>query len=113
MWPFGVGRWGSTEDETARFAVAGEGSNEAEGVRDAGLAFETRDLATGSEGRGPVGGAIEGRDGRGSVVVAMVLLSRLVNCLPSEESAVNLKPLFLWRYVDAFISSCSSGRWRL
>lgn len=69
-----AGRCGNTEDDTARLPVAGEGSSDADEVRDAGLTLETRDLATGSEGRGPVGGAIEGRDGRGSVVVAMVLL---------------------------------------
>lgn len=54
--------------------MAGEGSSEAEDDRDAGLTLETRDFATGRAGRGPVGGAIEGRDGRGRVVVVMVLL---------------------------------------
>jgi hypothetical protein len=66
------GRCGITEDDTARLAVDAEGSSDADEVREAGLTFETRDLATGSEGRGPVGGAMEGRDGRGSVVVAML-----------------------------------------
>ena len=50
-------------------APAGEGRSDEEGTRDAGLAVEGRDFATGKEGRGPVGGAIEGRDGLGSVVV--------------------------------------------
>jgi len=37
--------------------------------------FEWRVFATGSEGNGPVGGAIEGREGRGSVV------PDILNCL--------------------------------
>lgn len=74
VWPFDDGRWGSAETDTAR-ADAGVANIEDEEVRDAGPMFETRDLGTGSDGRGPVGGAIEGRDGRGSVVVAMVVFS--------------------------------------
>jgi hypothetical protein len=68
-WPLGIGRADNAEDETAR-VVAGDGSNE-EGVRDVGPMLETRDfLGTGSDGRGPVGGAIEGRAaGRGSVAM--------------------------------------------
>lgn len=42
--------------------------------REAGPTFETRDFATGSEGSGPVGGAIDGRDGRGSVWLVMFFL---------------------------------------
>ena len=34
--------------------------------------MEGRDLATGIEGSGPVGGAMDGRDGRGRVVVDMM-----------------------------------------
>jgi len=71
----GVGRRVSPEDETARVAVVGEGSSE-DAVRDVGPMLETRDFfGTGKDGRGPVGGAIEGRGlaaaGRGSE--AMIL----------------------------------------
>lgn len=44
-----------------------------EGLRgDAPPMLEWRVLGTGSEGSGPVGGAIEGREGRGSVVLDML-----------------------------------------
>lgn len=66
VWPFAVGRWGRAEEETARFAVASPGRSELEAVREAGLMFEALDFATGRAGSGPVGGAIEGREGRGS-----------------------------------------------
>lgn len=77
--PLGVGRWGNAEEETARLVEEGDGSNE-EGDRgeevteakEATEATEVRDLGTGSDGRGPVGGATEGREGRGRVVVVMV-----------------------------------------
>ena len=49
--------------DTARFAEAGLGSME---PRVEGPTLELLDFATGSEGSGPVGGAIDGLDGRGS-----------------------------------------------
>jgi hypothetical protein len=58
--------------------VVGDGSSDAEDVREAGLVLDGRDLGTGSDGSGPVGGAMEGREGRGNVVVDMVLVLRLV-----------------------------------
>lgn len=43
--------------------------------------MDVRDLATGNEGNGPVGGAIEGREGRGSVLPDMVVAqSRECGC---------------------------------
>jgi hypothetical protein len=75
-WAFG-GRWGKAEEDTARAVVVG-------GIRDAAepLLLEATepfieptefflDFVTGSEGRGPVGGLSDGRDGRGSVVAMM------------------------------------------
>jgi hypothetical protein len=94
VWPLALGRRGNAEDETARCAVAGDGRNEDDGTRDAELAVDGRDLATGKEGRGPVGGAIEGRDGRGSVVV-MVKWLRLENrcgVVDCWERVVDLRP---------------------
>jgi hypothetical protein len=75
VWPFGVGRCGRAEDETARIPDAGEESSEGGDGREAGLLLGCLDFGTGNEGRGPVGGAIEGRDGRGSVVVVIVSVS--------------------------------------
>jgi hypothetical protein len=45
-----------------------------------GRTFEVRDLATGSEGKGPVGGAMEGLDGRGIVLpdILSVVVARLL-----------------------------------
>jgi hypothetical protein len=68
-WLFGDGRCGSADDDTARLAVEGDGRNELGEGRDAGLALDDRDLATGRAGRGPVGGAMDGREGRGRVVM--------------------------------------------
>lgn len=65
---FAPARYGNAEEETARFAVAGLGSIELR--RGPGL-LEPLDLATGNDGRGPVGGAIEGLEGRGSELVDM------------------------------------------
>lgn len=49
----------------------------------AGPALELRDFATGSDGKGPVGGAIEGRDGRGSEFADMLMaLGAFVRVLP-------------------------------
>lgn len=43
--------------------------------------MELLDFGTGSEGKGPVGGAIEGRDGRGSELADMVNgVARLFKC---------------------------------
>lgn len=70
VWVFGLGRCGRAEEETALLAVvllARAGSSEPGDEREAGAIFETRDFATGSEGSGPVGGAMDGRDGRGRV----------------------------------------------
>lgn len=64
-----AGLCGNADEETARLATAGLGSSEVDGARWATPMLECRVFATGSEGRGPVGGAIEGRDGRGSVFV--------------------------------------------
>jgi hypothetical protein len=64
---------GSAEDDTARAAGGRLGSSEAEGLRWAMPTLEWRVFATGSDGNGPVGGASEGREGRGSVVLAMVM----------------------------------------
>lgn len=78
LWPLIDGRCGNAEDETARLPDVGEDIPEGGEGREAGVMLETlemRDLATGSDGRGPVGGAIEGREGRGSVVVVMVSVS--------------------------------------
>jgi hypothetical protein len=41
-------------------------------VRVDGPTLELRDLGTGNEGKGPVGGAIEGRAGRGSELAVML-----------------------------------------
>jgi hypothetical protein len=71
VWFFGEGRCGSAEEDTARLAMLDAGSSDA---RAAGLALGPRDFATGSEGSGPVGGAIEGREGRGSACVVMFVL---------------------------------------
>lgn len=65
----GPGRAGSAEEETALIAVAGLGRSE---LRVVGPTFELRDLGMGSEGKGPVGGAIEGRAGRGSELPDML-----------------------------------------
>jgi hypothetical protein len=55
-----------------------EGSNEPRG--DAPM-FELLDFATGNEGRGPVGGAIDGRAGRGSELPDMLTaLVRICRC---------------------------------
>ena len=71
VWPFGVGRCGRADEETALLLLllllARPGSSEPGDERAEGAMFETRDFVTGSEGSGPVGGAIDGRDGRGSV----------------------------------------------
>lgn len=72
VWPF-PDRWGRADEETALLATAGLGSSEPGEARDAGLTLETRDFAMGSEGSGPVGGAMEGREGRGSEWLVMVL----------------------------------------
>lgn len=57
---------GRAEDETARLAAAADaGSSEPWVARDGAPTLEDRDFATGSEGSGPVGGATEGREGRG------------------------------------------------
>lgn len=72
VWPL-VGRCG---EETALLLLllARAGSSEPDGCRRAGAPpFETRDFATGSEGSGPVGGAIDGRDGRGSVWLVILV----------------------------------------
>lgn len=78
--------------------MAGEGSNEEE-LRVVGPMLETRDfLGTGSDGRGPVGGAIDGRAtaGRGSVAMVRCLWrpmgSVCYSCWRSEEGS-SLKPL--------------------
>jgi hypothetical protein len=52
--------------------VGALGRSELDGLRWATPMFEWRVFATGSEGKGPVGGAIEGREGRGSVVPDML-----------------------------------------
>lgn len=62
---FAIGRVGRADEDTARLALAVAGSSELWVVRDAVPTLETRDFATGNEGSGPVGGATEGRDGRG------------------------------------------------
>ena len=72
--PLGDGRCGSADEEAARIAEAGEASTEPDEVRETGLELEARDLGTGSEGSGPVGGAIEDREGRGSVGAVMLCL---------------------------------------
>lgn len=56
---------GRAEEETARLAEADAGSSEPWVARDGAPTLDARDFATGSEGNGPVGGATEGRDGRG------------------------------------------------
>lgn len=86
VWPLGIGRRGNDEDDTARVATAGDGSSEDEGARSVGPTFDARDFATGNDGRGPVGGAIEGRDGRGSVL-AMVLSSQTKSLCCSSRSS--------------------------
>lgn len=70
----GPGRWGRAEEETVRFPAAGLGRSEVEGDRwdVATPMLECRVFATGSEGRGPVGGAMEGREGRGRVLPDML-----------------------------------------
>jgi hypothetical protein len=60
---FELGRYDSADEERARLVLVAEGSNEPRG---AAPMLEPLDFATGNEGRGPVGGAIEGRAGRGS-----------------------------------------------
>lgn len=75
----GLGLCVTTEVDTARFAAAGLGRRL---PREAGPILELRDLGTGREGRGPVGGAIEGRDGRGSELVDMV--DELVRCVSTS-----------------------------
>lgn len=63
--------WGSAEDDTVRTGAPGR--SELEGLRgEATPMLECRVFGTGREGSGPVGGAIEGRDGRGSVVLDML-----------------------------------------
>lgn len=69
VWPLVAGRWG---EETALLLLARAGSSEPSDGREADPTFETRDFATGSEGSGPVGGAMDGRDGRGSAWLVMV-----------------------------------------
>lgn len=75
VWVFCMGRCGRADDETALLAavvlLGRAGSSEPGDERAAGVIFETRDFATGSEGSGPVGGAMEGRDGRGRVWLAI------------------------------------------
>lgn len=63
VWPLGMGRCGRADEETARVDLLG--SSEAGEEREDGEAEATRDLGTGSEGSGPVGGAMDGREGRG------------------------------------------------
>lgn len=67
---FDKDRCGNADDETVRLFVA-PGSSEDRAV--VGPTFEFLDFATGSEGKGPVGGAIEGREGRGSELPDMVM----------------------------------------
>lgn len=64
--------------------MAGLGSSE---LRVVGPTFEFRDFATGNEGRGPVGGAIEGREGRGSEFVDMATLVVGVQCWQDSRGA--------------------------
>lgn len=73
--PLEDGRIGRADEETARLAAAGAGSREPEVARDADAVptLETRDFATGNEGSGPVGGATEGREGRGREWFFMLL----------------------------------------
>lgn len=52
---------GRADEDTARFAVEGLGRS------------EVRVLGTGNEGKGPVGGAIDGLDGRGSELTDMLV----------------------------------------
>lgn len=76
VFPLGDGRWGNAEEEETARIPEGDESIEFEtagGGRAGDVALlwpfgATRVLGTGSDGRGPVGGAIEGLDGRGSVV---------------------------------------------
>lgn len=74
-------RYDSADDDTARLATGALGRSEPEGLRCTTPMFEWRVFATGSEGRGPVGGAIDGREGRGSVLPDMMIASqRLGGC---------------------------------
>lgn len=85
VWPLGSpGRCGSAEEETALLAAAvlllllllaaRAGSSEpGEERAEVGAVFETRVFATGSEGSGPVGGAMDGREGRGRVWLVMAV----------------------------------------
>lgn len=57
--------------------MANAGRSEPGEEREAGLTLEARDFATGNEGSGPVGGAIEGREGRGSVWLVMLELANV------------------------------------
>jgi len=71
VWPLVDSRWGNPDDVTARMPE-GDPIGEAVEIRDGEFALLPRVFGTGSEGSGPVGGAIDGRDGRGRVA-AMVL----------------------------------------
>jgi len=91
VWWFGEGRCGSAEEDTARLAMPAPGSSEA---REAGVTLETRDFATGSEGSGPVGGAMEGREGRGSEwLVMMLVLSRRNSARVGRSQTLMFGPL--------------------
>lgn len=70
--PLVWGRWGRTEEDTALLeGLAGSSEPGEPGGRWVGEILELRDFATGSEGSGPVGGATEGREGRGREWVVM------------------------------------------
>ncbi len=62
---------GRADEDTARFAVEGLGRSE---PRPVVPTFEVRVLGTGNEGKGPVGGAIDGLDGRGSELTDMMVV---------------------------------------
>jgi hypothetical protein len=114
-WFFGEGRWGRAEEDTARVAIAEPGSSDA---REEGVTLEARDFATGSEGSGPVGGAIEGREGRGSEWLVMVVVSRRERAGVDDVAgcplrhAVYVKALCLVPSAAAFVNVGFSRRAR-
>jgi hypothetical protein len=94
------GRYGSDDDDRARFVLEAPGSNE---DRVVGPTLELLDLGTGNEGKGPVGGAIEDRAGRGSELLDMLerLSCRVGGCVRllcnfgAGEALSTRWPLFL------------------
>ncbi len=73
---------GRADEDTARFAVEGLGRSE---PRPVVPTFEVRVLGTGNEGKGPVGGAIDGLDGRGSELTDMMVV-RVGGCRVCEAA---------------------------